>query len=195
MLKIEKNVYICREKSYKKMEDIRIEDLKMDGTNANKGTDEGRELLGKSLEELGLGRSILVDKDNNVIAGNKTLEAALKLGIKDIVIVETQGDKMVAVKRTDIDLNTEKGRDLAIADNAIGEKNLEWDEEALDTLEQEFGISRGEWGDPERKKEDKVVEDPSVEEKQEEEQEQEEKGRMTICPKCYAEFKVEEEVE
>ena len=188
-------MYICREKSYKKMEDIRIEDLKMDGTNANKGTDEGRELLGKSLEELGLGRSILVDKDNNVIAGNKTLEAALKLGIKDIVIVETQGDKMVAVKRTDIDLNTEKGRDLAIADNAIGEKNLEWDEEALETLEQEFGISRGEWGDPERKKEDKVVEDPSVEEKQEEEQEQEEKGRMTICPKCYAEFKVEEEVE
>lgn len=195
MLKIEKLCIFAERKDIEKMEDIRIEDLKMDGTNANKGTDEGRELLGKSLEELGLGRSILVDKDNNVIAGNKTLEAALKLGIKDIVIVETQGDKMVAVKRTDIDLNTEKGRDLAIADNAIGEKNLEWDEEALETLEQEFGISRGEWGDPERKNEDKVVEDPSVEEKQEEEQEQEEKGRMTICPKCYAEFKVEEEVE
>lgn len=195
MLKIEKLCIFAERKDIEKMEDIRIEDLKMDGTNANKGTDEGRELLGKSLEELGLGRSILVDKDNNVIAGNKTLEAALKLGIKDIVIVETQGDKMVAVKRTDIDLNTEKGRDLAIADNAIGEKNLEWDEEALETLEQEFGISRGEWGDPERKKEDKVVEDPSVEGKQEEEQEQEEKGRMTICPKCYAEFKVEEEVE
>lgn len=42
---------------------INIEELRQDEHNFNKGTDEGRELMQRSLSELGAGRSILLDKD------------------------------------------------------------------------------------------------------------------------------------
>ena len=45
--------------------------IKPDQHNANKGTERGKELLDQSIKELGAGRSILVDKDGHVIAGNK----------------------------------------------------------------------------------------------------------------------------
>lgn len=51
---------------------IDINELVQDQHNFNRGTDEGARLMRKSLTELGAGRSILVDKDGNIIAGNKT---------------------------------------------------------------------------------------------------------------------------
>ena len=53
---------------------IDIEQLSQDARNFNRGTEEGRELMQRSLQQLGAGRSILIDKDNNIIAGNKTQE-------------------------------------------------------------------------------------------------------------------------
>lgn len=55
--------------------------LKLDPHNANRGTDRGRRAVADSLAECGAGRSILVDRDGTVIAGNKTLEAAQALGL------------------------------------------------------------------------------------------------------------------
>ena len=42
---------------------IDIEDLTPDAHNFNQGTDEGRQLMQRSLSELGAGRSILVDRN------------------------------------------------------------------------------------------------------------------------------------
>src|SRR5208337_4782639 len=109
-----------------------ISDLKPDPKNANKGTDRGRKLLAESLEKYGAGRSILCDKEGRVIAGNKTLKAA---GERKVRVVETQGDELVVVQRTDLDLNSKKARELAIADNRVAEIDLEWNPEVLKDLD------------------------------------------------------------
>lgn len=108
-----------------------IEDLKFDDKNFNKHTEFGMGLLEKSLQENGAGRSILLDKDNNIIAGNGIVEAASSVGLEKVKIVEAKGDEIVAVKRTDITLDSKKGRRMALADNATASADLEWDEKAL----------------------------------------------------------------
>jgi len=126
-------------------EQIKIIDLVPDDVNANKGTDKGRELVEKSFKELGAGRSILIDKDNKVIAGNKSTEAAKKAGLK-VRVIETDGTELIAVKRTDVELDSKKGRELAIADNATAQAGLAWDEEVLQQFNEEWDIDADDWG-------------------------------------------------
>lgn len=109
----------------------KISDLHFDDKNFNKHTEFGMGLLEKSLRENGAGRSILIDKDNNIIAGNGIVEAAGQVGLEKIKVVETTGDEIVAVKRTDLSLNSEQGRTMALADNATANADLEWDTDAL----------------------------------------------------------------
>lgn len=125
-----------------------IKDLIPDDKNANRGTKAGSQLLEKSLSELGAGRSILLDKNNNIIAGNKTAETAAAIGLDRVKIVEVTGDELVAVKRIDIDINSAKGRELALADNKVGQINLEWDPEVLQDLALDFDIDLPSWGFP-----------------------------------------------
>lgn len=108
-----------------------IKDLKFDDKNFNKHTARGMGLIEKSLRENGAGRSILLDKDNNIIAGNGVIETAGQIGLEKVKIVETTGDEIVAVKRTDISLNSKKGREMALADNATASVDLEWDFENI----------------------------------------------------------------
>jgi sporulation protein YlmC with PRC-barrel domain len=115
----------------KKKEAQTVNDLIPDDKNYNKGNEKGGALIKKSISKLGAGRSILIDKNNRIIAGNKTVENAIASGLIDLQIVETTGDKIIAVKRTDIDLDSKKGRELALADNATAKANIEWDAEAL----------------------------------------------------------------
>lgn len=121
-------------------------DLLPDPKNANKGTARGLAMLDDSLRKYGAGRSILVDKNGNVIAGNKTLERAVDVGIEDVIMVPSDGKQLIAVQRTDIDLDTPQGRSLAIADNRVGEVDLDWDAEALAALANE-GVKLEEWWD------------------------------------------------
>ena len=69
-------------------EELLISELKQDTKNANKGTKRGHDAISQSLKTLGAGRSILIDKHGNVIAGNKTA-AAVKVKTGEAV-VETQ---------------------------------------------------------------------------------------------------------
>lgn len=109
-----------------------LEEFFEDPSNANNGTERGHAMLERSVRELGAGRSILVDKNGVVIAGNKTREAALNVGLKDAIIVETDGRKIVVVKRTDLDLlKGGAARQLAYADNRIAEVDLAWNPDAL----------------------------------------------------------------
>lgn len=108
-----------------------IKDLKFDDKNFNKHTEFGMGLLEKSLNKFGAGRSILVDKDNNIIAGNGIVEAAANAGLTKTKVVETTGDEIVVVKRTDVALDSAQGREMALADNATAQADLEWDEENL----------------------------------------------------------------
>lgn len=104
-----------------------ISDLTPDPANANKGTERGLALVGHSLSQYGAGRSILCDKNGVVIAGNKTLEAAVERGL-EIQTVTTDGTKLVVVQREDLDLSDgPQARELAYADNRAAEVGLDWD--------------------------------------------------------------------
>lgn len=125
-----------------------IEQLVPDNKNANKGTEYGQHLIEESLRKFGAGRSILLDKHDRIIAGNKTIENAAIVGLENVIIVETDGNQIVAVRRKDIDLDSAKGRELAIADNATGKANLAWDEDVIVQLAEQYKIDPEDWGIP-----------------------------------------------
>lgn len=123
-----------------------IKDLKFDDKNFNQHTEFGMSQLERSLRNYGAGRSILVDKDNNIIAGNGIAEAAGQMGLTKTRVVETTGDELVVVKRTDIKLDSKEGREMALADNATSAADLKWDEAVLAEEAEKWGIDVGAWG-------------------------------------------------
>lgn len=123
-----------------------ITDLKFDDKNFNRHTSYGMSLIEKSLRENGAGRSILIDKDGNIIAGNGVIETAGQIGLEKIKIVETTGDEIIAVKRTDISLNSKKGREMALADNATAAADLEWDEYTIKEQTEKWDFDTSDWG-------------------------------------------------
>lgn len=127
----------------------KINELVPDDKNMNKHNQYGMSLLEKSISELGLGRSIVVDKNNRIIGGNGVVETAVNLGLEDVIIVPTRGDKLVVVKREDVDLDSEVGRSLALADNAVANVNLEWDEKNIQQIQSDWAIDPQDWGIPE----------------------------------------------
>ena len=112
-------------------------DLTPDPQNANLGTARGREALARSLSDFGAGRAVLIDRHGVVIAGNKTVEQARALQIP-LRVVKTDGTQLIAVQRDDLDLATDpRARALAVADNRVGELDLEWDVAMLKQLHAE----------------------------------------------------------
>ena len=119
------------------MEDkvIDIEELAQDTHNFNKGNEQGQELMERSFKEMGAGRSILIDRNGHIIAGNKSQKAAIAAGIKKVRVIETTGDELVAVKRTDVDIDSAEGRKMAYLDNLTTQVNLTWDETELEAVQ------------------------------------------------------------
>ncbi len=119
-----------------------LSDLIPDARNANRGTDRGRSAVRKSLQDLGAGRSIVLDKHGRIIAGNKTAEQAGKAGISRVIVVRTDGTELVAVQRTDLDLEQDqRAKLLAVADNRTAELGLDWDAEVLKAISEEVDLS------------------------------------------------------
>ena len=88
-----------------------------------------------SLRKYGAGRSILLDREGRIIAGNKTAERAADIGLDEVIVVRTKGHQIVAVQRDDLDLHHDpEARALSIADNRVGEVDLAWDSEVLEAL-------------------------------------------------------------
>ena len=120
-----------------------LADLTRDARNANKGTKRGAEAIARSLKAYGAGRSILIDRKGRIIAGNKTVENAGAAGLNDVQVVQTDGKRLIAVQRMDLDLERDKAaKELAIADNRTAEVNLEWDGPALSELGKEVDLSQ-----------------------------------------------------
>ena len=112
-------------------------DLTSDPKNANRGTDRGRDALASSLRAYGAGRAVLIDRHGRIIAGNKTVEQAKRLQMP-LRVVKTDGQHLIAIQRDDLDLATDpKAQALAIADNRVGEIDLEWDLAMLKQLHAE----------------------------------------------------------
>ncbi len=115
-----------------------IKDLKSDHKNARKRTDRSATLIKESLEKFGAARSIVIDEDNRILAGNGTIEGAKAAGIKNLRVIETDGKEIIAVKR--IGLTEEDKVGLALADNRTSDLS-EWDREMLLKLSEENDLS------------------------------------------------------
>ncbi len=109
-------------------------EIKTDKNNYRLHSTENKQLIKKSLEECGAGRSILIDNENEIIAGNGVYEQAKKLGIP-VKIVETDGKELVVVKRTDLKTEDQKRKVLAVMDNSTSDSS----EFEIAKLEQDFG--------------------------------------------------------
>lgn len=144
-----------------KIIETNIESLVPDNKNFNKGTEYGDRLMDESLRKFGLARSIVIDKNNRIIAGNKTAEKAADIGFTDVLVVEVDGNQLVAVKRKDIDLDSAKGRELALADNATSKANLAWDESLIEEVSQQWGFEPHDWGVDVFRQEEPEQEEPS----------------------------------
>ena len=121
----------------------KLAQLTPDPKNANAGTKRGAALLEDSLRKYGAGRSILIDKHGRIIAGNKTVEQAGQIGLDDVQVVQSDGKRIIAVQRTDLDLSKDKAaKELAIADNRVAQIDLSWDAETLKSLAEEIDLSQ-----------------------------------------------------
>jgi hypothetical protein len=116
------------------IEEISVDDLEFDDKNPNRGTDRGRETVRNSITELGFGRSILIDRKGKIVAGNKSTEAAIKAGIKTVRVIKTTGNEIIAVQRTDLDLDSPEGRKFAVADNRSAQLGIDFDPAILSEL-------------------------------------------------------------
>ncbi len=115
-----------------------IADLKPDKCNARKHTPRNIGMIEKSLQEVGAARSIVIDEDNNILAGNGTVEAAGNAGIEKMQIVETDGNEIVAVRRRGLSVDQKKK--LALYDNRTAEL-ADWNVEAIQELNEEIDLS------------------------------------------------------
>lgn len=120
-----------------------IRDLKPDNKNARKRTDRSASLIQESLQRYGAARSIVIDEDGRILAGNGTVEGAKAAGISKVRIIETEGDEIVAVRRTG--LTEEQKIGLALADNRTSDLS-EWDALMLQQLSEEQDLAP--WFDP-----------------------------------------------
>jgi DNA modification methylase len=111
---------------------IHLSELEQDRRNANKGTVRGQAMLEASFRKYGAGRSILIDKKGRIIAGNKSAEQAMNIGMEDVIVIQSDGTKLIAVQRTDLDLYEDNtARELAYLDNRTSEVSISWDAEEL----------------------------------------------------------------
>ncbi|MCR5039487.1 MAG: site-specific DNA-methyltransferase [Bacteroidales bacterium] len=148
------------------IEVVSIDDLVQDDHNFNKGNEQGAQLLERSFRECGAGRSVLIDKDNRLVGGNKAQKGFKAAGKKKVIIVDSDADTLVAVRRKDVSLDSAEGRKMAYLDNLTTQVNLTWDETELQAVQADvegfdiadFGIDLGlPTGDPDEA--DKVTED------------------------------------
>ena len=116
---------------------------------------------------------MLIDKDNRLVGGNKAQKGFKAAGKKKVIIVDSDADTLVAVRRKDVSLDSAEGRKMAYLDNLTTQVNLTWDETELEAVQADvegfdiadFGVDLGfPTADPDEA--DKVTEDDFDEEKE-----------------------------
>lgn len=90
--------------------------------------------VAKSIEEFGFKVPIVIDKNNEIVAGHTRLKAAKKLGIEEVPTIIAD------------DLSDEKIKAFRLADNKVAELSY-WDEEVLQNeLAEIEGINMSDFG-------------------------------------------------
>ena len=116
------------------MHEATLKDLHQDPKNARAHNPRNVGMISSALHEVGAARSIVIDEDGRILAGNATVEAAADAGIERVQIVDADGETLVAVRRKG--LTEEQKTRLALYDNRTAEL-AEWDNEVLAALKEE----------------------------------------------------------
>lgn len=102
----------------RKLEYIDVNELKAYKRNARTHSDEQIQQVVESIKEFGFTNPVLIDENNELIAGHGRTEAAKSLGMKEVPAIRLVG------------LSETQKKALRIADNQIA-LNAGWDEELL----------------------------------------------------------------
>ncbi|WP_406698597.1 DNA modification methylase [Singulisphaera sp. Ch08] len=109
-----------------------IHDLTEDPQNARIHPESNRSAIRASLGRFGPARSIVLDADNVVRAGNGTIEAARLEGFREVLVVDPEPGQLVAVRRSD--WSDSQASAYALADNRTAE-SAQWnDQRVAETL-------------------------------------------------------------
>lgn len=118
---------------------IGLGDLTPDPKNARRHTPRNVGMIEAALNEVGAARSIVIDEDGVVLAGNATIEAAAQAGIERVQVVEADGETIIAVRRRG--LTPEQKTKLALFDNRAAEL-ADWDTSILSELSADMDLSQ-----------------------------------------------------
>jgi hypothetical protein len=110
---------------------VHIKDLKPDPDNLREHNPRNIGLIADTLQSVGAARSIVIDDDDVILAGNGVVEAAGQAGITKVRVIEADGSEIIAVRRRG--LTDQQKLDLAIADNRANELSA-WKPDALALL-------------------------------------------------------------
>lgn len=124
------------------MTTLALADLRPDPRNARRRTPRSKALLDHSLSQFGAARSIVIDEEGRILAGNGTVEAAAAAGITKVQVVDADGDTLIAVRRSDLSPDEKIG--LALADNRTADL-AEWDVPQLEELATTVPDILGQW--------------------------------------------------
>lgn len=102
-----------------KIEQVPVEKLTFDPSNARKHSDANLAAIAESLKQFGQRKPIVVTADGVIVAGNGTVEAARLLGLTDVDVV-----------RVPKDWDSDRVKAFALADNRTAEL-AEWNPEVL----------------------------------------------------------------
>lgn len=115
-----------------------LSDLTPDPRNARAHNPRNVGMIESALNEVGAARSIVIDEDGIVLAGNATIEAAAQAGIERVHVVEADGETIIAVRRSG--LTPEQKVKLALFDNRAAEL-ADWDPAIMAELKEEIDLS------------------------------------------------------
>lgn len=157
-------------------------DLTSDPQNARKHNPRNVGMIERALNDVGTARSIVIDEDGVVLAGNATIEAAAAAGIDRVQVVDSDGETLIAVRRTG--LTPTQKTDLALYDNRTAEL-AEWDIGVLADLGESIDLSQF-WTRDELAELMQVV--PDFEPVGQDEQGRLDEKAQVECPHCHQWF-------
>ena len=125
---------------------VNLGDLTPDPKNARRHTPRNIGVIGDSLQETGAWRSIGIDEKGVVYMGNGVVEAAGERGMEKVIVVDAEGDQIVAVRRSN--LTPEQKRKAALVDNRATDLS-EFDADVLREFSEAGDDLSGLWTDDE----------------------------------------------
>ncbi len=163
----------------------RLGDLTQDPQNKRKHNPRNIGMITESLHEVGAARSIVIDENGLILAGNGTYEAAVEAGIESVQVVPANGETIIAVQRTG--LTDEQKRRLALYDNRTAELAT-WDAEKLLLDLQDGKTFDGIFTDEELAR---LLQEPIPSLEDQDDEDETEKGvgdGLVTCPECGHKF-------